>query len=167
MQKKCGTWQFCVDYRKLNSITHKDAFPLPRIEDSLTSLTQAEWYSTLDFASGYWQVGVEESDKEKTVFTTPFGLFEFARMPFGLCNAPATFQRLMQRCLGKQLAESVLVYLDDVIVYSKNFTEHLDHLETVFQALGHYGLKPRPEKCWLFQKQVKFMGHIVSKRSFT
>ncbi|RVE56965.1 hypothetical protein OJAV_G00211450, partial [Oryzias javanicus] len=95
-----------VYYRKLNRVTHKDAFPLPRIEDSLTTLTQAEWYSTLDLASGYWQVEVEEKDREKTAFTTPFGLFEFERMPFGLCNAPATFQRLMQRCLGDQLIDS-------------------------------------------------------------
>ena len=164
VQKKCGAWRFCVDYRKLNNITHKDAFPLPRIEDSLTSLNQAEWYSTLDLASGYWQVEVEESDKEKTAFTTPFGLFEFERMPFGLCNAPATFQRLMQRCLGEQLTESALVYLDDVIVFSKNFSDHLDHLESVFQALGRYGLKLRPEKCHLFQKQVKFLGHVVGSQ---
>lgn len=92
VQKKCGAWRFCVDYRKLNNITHKDAFPLPRIEDSLTSLKQAEWYSNLDQASGYWQVEVEDSNREKTAFTTPFGLFEFERMPFGRCNAPATFQ---------------------------------------------------------------------------
>ncbi|KAG1949143.1 hypothetical protein F2P79_011956 [Pimephales promelas] len=98
-KKKDGSWRFCVDYRKLNAITHKDSFPLPRIEESLTSLTKCEWYSTLDLASGYWQVEVAPEDQEKTAFTTPFGLYHFERMPFGLCNAPATFQRLMQRCL--------------------------------------------------------------------
>ncbi len=87
VRKKTGAWRFCVDYRRLNQVTKKDAFPLPRIEDSLTSLTQAAWYSTLDLASGYWQVQVEEGDREKTAFTTPFGLFEWDRMPFGLCNA--------------------------------------------------------------------------------
>ncbi|KAK7925039.1 hypothetical protein WMY93_007349 [Mugilogobius chulae] len=158
---------FCVDYRKLNSVTHKDAYPLPRIEDSLTSLTKAEWYSTLDLASGYWQVEVEERDREKTAFTTPFGLFEFERMPFGLCNAPATFQRLMQRCLGEQLAESAMVYLDDVIVYSASFTDHLHHLETIFQSLYHYGLKLQPEKCQFLKRQVKFLGHVVCSQGIS
>lgn len=164
VQKKCGAWRFCVDYRKLNSVTHKDAFPLPRIEDSLTNLSAAEWYSTLDLASGYWQVEVDEPDREKTAFTTPFGLFEFERMPFGLTNGPATFQRLMQRCLGSQLTDSALVYLDDVILYSRDFNTHLQDLERVFQAMGQYGLKLRLDKCHLFRKQVKFLGHLVSGR---
>lgn len=102
-------------------MTHKDAFPLPRIEDSLTSLTRAEWYTTFDLASGYWRVELEEGDEEKTAFTTPLGLFQFERVPLGLCNAPATFQRLMQRCLGNQLTESALVYLDDVVIFSPRF----------------------------------------------
>ncbi len=151
-----------MDYRRLNQLTKKDAFPLPRIEDSLTSLTQAAWYSTLDLASGYWQVQVEEGDREKTAFTTPFGLFEWDRMPFGLCNAPATFQRLMQRCLGSQLVDTTLVYLDDVIVYSPDFESHLQHLEQVFRAMEKYGLKLQPDKCQLFRKEVKFLGHCVS-----
>uniref|UniRef100_A0A8C1WKU1 Gypsy retrotransposon integrase-like protein 1 n=1 Tax=Cyprinus carpio TaxID=7962 RepID=A0A8C1WKU1_CYPCA len=162
VQKKNGAWRFCVDYRKLNQVTKKDAFPLPRIEDSLASLTRSAWYSTLDLASGYWQVRVEEADREKTAFTTPFGLFEWDRMPFGLCNAPATFQRLMQRCLGGRLMESTLVYLDDVIVYSPDFESHLQHLEEVFQAMERYGLKLQPDKCHLLRREVKFLGHCVS-----
>lgn len=162
VQKKTGAWRFCVDYRKLNSVTKKDAFPLPRIEDSLTSLTQAAWYSTLDLASGYWQVQMDDRDREKTAFTTPFGLFEWDRMPFGLCNAPATFQRLMQRCLGGQLVDSTLVYLDDIIVFSPDFQTHLHHLENVFRTMERYGLKLRPDKCQLFQKEVQFLGHRVS-----
>ncbi|KAG1925888.1 hypothetical protein F2P79_025232 [Pimephales promelas] len=163
VQKKTGAWRFCVDYRKLNSVTKKDAFPLPRIEDSLTSLTQAAWYSTLDLASGYWQVQVDDRDREKTAFTTPFGLFEWDRMPFSLCNAPATFQRLMQRCLGGQLVDSTLVYLDDVIVFSPDFHTHMHHLEGVFRAMEKYGLKLRPEKCQLLRKEVQFLGHRVKK----
>lgn len=163
-KKKDGSWRFCVDYRKLNAITHKDSFPLPRIEESLTSLTKCEWYSTLDLASGYWQVEVAPEDQEKTAFTTPFGLYHFERIPFGLCNAPATFQRQMQRCLGAQVYDHLLIYLDDVIVYSPNFTAHLQHLEKVFTCLQEHGLKLQPQKCHLFQREVTYLGHIVSSQ---
>lgn len=134
-----------MDYRKLNAVTHKDAFPLRRIEETLTNLTCARWFSTLDLASGYWQVGMDPCDREKTAFTTPLGLYEFECMPFGLCNAPATFQRLMQQCLSGHLAESLLVYLDDIIIYSPDLSSHLQHLETVFQRLMQHGLKLRPD----------------------
>lgn len=163
VKKKDGTWRFCVDYRRLNAVTHKDAFPLPRIEESLTSLKGAAWYSTLDLASGYWQVRVNPEDKEKTAFTTPIGLFEFSRMPFGLCNAPATFQRLMQKCLGDKVNDFLLIYLDDVIVYSPDFDCHLQHLEQVFQRLAKYGLKLQPQKCKFLQKEVIYLGHVVSE----
>lgn len=163
VRKKDSSWRFCVDYRKLNAVTHKDAYPLPRIEESLTCLQRAAWYSTLDLASGYWQVEVDPKDREKTAFTTPMGLYEFDRMPFGLCNAPATFQRLMQRCLGGMLHESLLIYLDDVIVYSPDFQTHLQDLEAVFQRLLEMGLKLQPKKCRFFQKEVTYLGHVVSQ----
>ncbi|KAK7938602.1 hypothetical protein WMY93_001928 [Mugilogobius chulae] len=163
VRKKDGSWRFCVDYRKLNSVTHKDAFPLPRIEETLTNLSQSEWFSTLDLASGYWQVEMHPSDREKTAFTTPLGLYEFERMPFGLCNAPATFQRLMQQCLNGQIAESLLVYLDDIIIYSANFSSHLQHLDQVFERLWRHGLKLRPDKCKLLQPEVTFLGHVVDR----
>lgn len=117
---KDGSLRFCVDYRLLNSKTQRDAFPLPRIEESLDALSGARWFSTLDLASGYNQVPVTEQDKPKTAFCTPFGLFEFNRMPFGLCNALGTFQRLMQRMFGDEQGQSLLLYLDDVIVFSSS-----------------------------------------------
>ena len=162
VKKKDGSWRFCVDYRKLNALTHKDAYPLPRIE-SLTGLKAAKWYSTLDLASGYWQVEMEPSDREKTAFTTPFGLYEFERMPFGLCNATATFQRLMQRCLGNLVNDSLLIYLDDIVVFSLDFNSHVQHLEEVFQRLHQHGLKLQPKKCHLFQREVMYLGHVISE----
>ncbi|KAJ7985934.1 hypothetical protein DPEC_G00345610 [Dallia pectoralis] len=166
VKKKDNSWRFCVDYRKLNAVTHKDAFPLPRIEESLTNLKGAAWYSTLDLASGYWQVEVDPKDQEKTAFTTPVGLFQFNRMPFGLCNAPATFQRLMQRCLGGLVNDFLLIYLDDIIVFSPCFDSHLDHLRQVFGKLHQQGLKLQPLKCCLFRKEVLYLGHRVSQQGY-
>ncbi|KAG1933728.1 interleukin-1 receptor accessory protein-like 1-A [Pimephales promelas] len=164
VKKKDGSWRFCVDYRKLNAVTHKDAYPLPRIEESLTGLKRAQWYSTLDLASGYWQVEMDPQDRQKTAFTTPMGLYEFDRMPFGLCNAPATFQRLMQRCLGSMVHDFLLIYLDDVVVFSPDFDSHLHHLEQVFWRLHEHGLKLQPRKCKLFQQQVTYLGHVISNQ---
>lgn len=164
VKKKDGSWRFCVDYRRLNALTHKDAYPLPRIEESLTGLKAAKWYSTLDLASGYWQVEMDPTDREKTAFTTPFGLYEFERMPFGLCNVPATFQRLMQRCLGNMVNEFLLIYLDDVVVFSPDFSSHVRHLEEVFQRLHQHGLKLQPKKCRLFQREVTYLGHVISEK---
>lgn len=162
VRKKDGSWRFCVDYRKLNSLTHKDAFPLPRNEETLTSLTEASWFTTLDLASGNWQVEVDPHDRPKTAFTTPLGLYEFQHIPFGLCNAPATFQWLMQQCLNGQIADSVLVYLDDIICCSPDFSTHLQHLECVLRQLHSHGLKLRGDKCQLLQWEVKFLGHVVT-----
>ena len=122
----------CVDYRRLNNVTRKDAFPLPRIDDTLSG---AQWFSTLDLISGYWQVEVAESDRAKTAFTTQEGLFEFKVMPFGLCNAPATFQRLMNLVLARVEWSQCLIYLDDIIVIGRSFDEHLSNLAVVLQKL--------------------------------
>ena len=107
---------------------------------------------------------MDPRDKEKTAFTIPMGLIKFERMPFGLCNAPTTFQRLMQRCLGGQVHDYLLIYLDDVIVYSADFDLHLKHLEQVFQKLQGHGLKLNPQKCRLFQRSVRYLGHVVSQQ---
>lgn len=163
VRKKDGSIRFCVDYRQLNHVTRKDSYPLPRVEEALASLKKARWYSTLDLASGYWQVKVDDQDKEKTAFTTPMGLFEFQRMPFGLCNGPATFQRLMESCLGEQNYQSLLIYLDDVIVFAADFETHLDRLDFVFSRLSAQGLKLRPDKCKLLRSSVHYLGHIVSE----
>lgn len=151
-----------MDYRKLNAVTHKDAYPLPRIEESLTALKTATYFSTLDLTSGYWQILMAPEDREKTAFTTPMGLFEFDRMPFGLCNAPATFQRVMEHCLGHRNFEMVLLYLDDVIIFSRTYEEHLEHLEEVFTQLVRAGLKLKPSKCHLLKPKVQYLGHVVS-----
>lgn len=162
VRKPDGSWRFCIDYRKLNAITHRDAYPLPRIDSTLDSLHGATYFTTLDLTSGYWQVAVAEEDREKTAFSTPRGHFEFNVMPFGLTNAPATFQRLMECVLAGLSGEECLTYLDDVIVFSKTFEEHLERLARVFSALQKAHLKLKLSKCHFAQREVKYLGHIVS-----
>ena len=152
----------CVDYRGLNARTVKDAYPLPRIDESLDAISGASLFSTMDLQSAYYQIEVAEEDKAKTAFTTPVGLFEFNRMAFGLCNAPATYQRLMQDMFRDELFRVLIVYLDDILVYSKTVDEHIERLEMVFQKLQQHGLRLELRKCAFFQKKVKFLGHEIS-----
>ena len=163
IRKPNGKIRFCIDFRKLNSRTKKDAYALPRISEMFDSLHGAKWFSCLDIKSAYWQVEVEEEDKEKTAFTVgSLGFYECNRMPFGLSNAPATFQRLMENCFGDMNMQSRLIYLDDIIVFSRTFEEHVQRLSMVFERLIEAGLKLSPEKCKLFQHKIKYLGHIVS-----
>ena len=164
VKKKDGTMRFCVDYRKLNAVTEKDAMPLPRIDDTLESLNGARYFSTLDLKSGYWQVPIREEDKKKTAFCTSSGrLYEFNRLPFRLCNAPATFSRLMDHVLTGLSWEICLYYLDDIIVFSASWEDHLQRLEQVFERLMEAGLTLGASKCKLAARKVEFLGHVVSE----
>ena len=136
MTKKDGSTRFCVDYRILNALTTKDAYPLPRIDDSLRLLGNQQWFSTMDLASGYWQVAMSPDVKRKAAFVTNEGLFQFRVMPFGLCNVPSTFERLMDRVLCGMRWSRCLVYLDDVISFRGTITEALVRLEEVLSRLS-------------------------------
>ena len=162
-KKKDGSLRFCIDYRKLNEATLKDAYPLPRIEDNLDTLGGSTWFSTLDLISGFWQVDMDEESRAKTAFTVGRGgLYQFRRMPFGLCNAPATFQRLMEKVLAGLQWEIAVLYIDDIVVFGSSIPEHLARLEILFDRLRKAGLKLKPSKCALLQRKVEFLGHIVS-----
>ena len=163
VRKKNGKLRFCIDLRKLNSKTLKDSYALPRIEQTLESLAGSKIFSTLDLTSGYWHVEMAEECKPYTAFTCgPLGFFECETMPFGATNAPATFQRLMEDCLGDLNLNWCIVYLDDVIVYSQTPEEHLERLEAVFKKLSAYGLKLKPSKCTFFQEEITYLGHLIT-----
>ena len=164
VRKKDGSLRFCIDLRKLNERTIKDAYSLPRIEESLDCLNGAQIFSSVDLKSGYWQVELTEESKALTAFTVgPLEFYECVRMPFGLTNTPATFQRLMESCLGEMHLNWCIIYLDDVIVFSKTPVEHLIRLKGVFQKMREAGLKLKPSKCEFFKDRVAYLGHIVSK----
>ena len=164
MVKKDGTLRFCIDFRKLNDVTVKDAHPLPRIDDTLEALKGAKMFSTLDLKSGYWQVPIKEGLKSKTVFRTSSGqLFEFNRLPFRLCNAPATFSRLMDNVLSGLSWEVCLYCLDDIIVFSRDWEEHLQRLQMVLSRLREASLRLGHKKCTLAQSSVTFWRHLVSE----
>ena len=162
VRKKDQTLQFCVDYRQLNSITRKDVFPLPQIDDLLDQLHGKQIFTTLDAKSGYWQIKMEEHSKQKTAFVTFEGLYEFNVMPHGLCNGPATFQRLLQRILAGT-SSFCNVYVDDILIFSNSVSEHVEHLKQVFDRLRRAGLMLHPQKCTLAKREVNYLGHVVSK----
>lgn len=163
VRKKNGDVRLCIDYRKLNLQTIKDAYALPNLEETFSALTGSKWFSVLDLKSGYYQIEVEEADKPKTAFVCPLGFWEFNRMPQGITNAPSTFQRLMERCMGDINLKEVLVFLDDLIVFSETLEQHETRLLNVLNRLKEYGLKLSIEKCKFFQTSVRYLGHIVSQ----
>ena len=164
VKKSDGTLRFCIDYRQLNNLTVKDSYPLPRIDTCFDALGGARYFSRLDLRQGYWQVKNDPETADKTTFITRKGAFKFKVLPFGLSNAPAVFQRLMNLVMQGLTWEACLVFLDDIIVLSSTFEQHLERLEAVFQRLRWANLKLKPSKCKLFQLKVKFLGSLVSER---
>jgi hypothetical protein len=162
VKKKDGTMRFCVDYRKLNDRTVKDSYPLPRLDGCLESLGGNRIFSTLDLRAGYWQTELDPSDAEKTAFITRSGQYKFTVLSMGLMNAPSQFQRLMDLVLAGLLWDVCLAYLDDVIVFSRDFDQHLERLAAVLDRLVKANLKLKPSKCQLFQQEVRFLGHVIS-----
>ena len=166
VRKKDGTLRFCIDFRKLNSRTKKDSFPLLHMQETMESMVGAQFFSSMDLKSGFWQVRMSEKSRQYTAFTVgSLGMYEFLQMPYRLCNAPAMFQRLMQNCLGELNLTYALVYLDDVIVYSKMEEDHLHWLQAVFECFHEHGLKLKPSKCSFLRKQIMFLGHEISADS--
>lgn len=155
-------WRVVIDYRKLNDITIGDSYPLPNITDILDKLGHSTYFTTLDLASGFHQIELDHKDIPKTAFNTPFGHYEFLRMPFGLKNAPATFQRAMDSVLYGLQGERCFVYLDDIVVFASSLQEHEQKLSEVFERLQAHGLKVQPDKCEFLRKEVAYLGHIIS-----
>ena len=159
VDKKDGSKRFCVDYRKINAITTTDAHPLPRIDELLEQFRTAKWFSSMDLASGYWQIEMKEEDKQKTAFTCSYGLYQFNVMPFGLKNAPPTFQRLMNELFRDYLDEFVVIYIDDILVFSKTFEDHMKHLEIVFKILKDANLMIKLKKCKFCEPNIEFLPY--------
>ncbi|EZG42978.1 putative retrotransposon protein [Gregarina niphandrodes] len=160
---KTGEWRFCIDYRPLNKITLKDEFPLPRIDDLLRTVRGSKWFIALDMRAGYWQVATETKDIPKTAFKTPNGLFEFTVMPFGLVNAPATFQRMVEQLFGDLCWDGVLVYLDDIFIHAPELERVLQLLTIVLSRLQRAGLRLRLSKCSFLPTQIEYLGHVIQE----
>ena len=163
VRKKDGALRFCIDFRCLNAKTKKDSHPLPCGPETMESLVGARYFSTVDLKSGFWQIKMAEESCQYTAFTVgSLGIYEFLRMPYGLCNAPATFQHLMQNCLGELNLQYALIYLDDVIVYSRTPEDHLKQLQAVLDRFALNGLKLKPSKCHFFKESLTYLGHEIS-----
>lgn len=165
-KKKSGEMRFCVDYRALNKVTKPKFFPLPRLEDVFDALgrSEAQIFSSLDLLSGYWQCNLDPSTAHKAAFVTPSGVYQWKRLPFGLAAAPSSFQHLLTQVLKHLNYQIALVYVDDILVFSKTFEDHLKHLQLVFDRLQTAGLTLKPSKCQFALKEVIYLGHKISKK---
>ena len=162
MKKKNGSLRLCIDYRQLNRVTIRNQYPLPRIDELFDQLQGSRVYSKIDLRSGYHQLRVQESDVPKTAFRTRYGHYEFLVMPFGLTNASTTFMDLMNRVFQPYLDRFVIVFIDDILVYSSSLEEHLEHLRIVFQTLRERQLYAKLSKCQFWLDRVTFLGHVIS-----
>ncbi|KAJ8385356.1 hypothetical protein AAFF_G00189770 [Aldrovandia affinis] len=162
VKKKDDSWRFCMDYQRLNAVTRKDSYPLPRIDNVFDCISGSKWFSSLDLRSGYWQVELAPDARHKTTFTIGQGLWQFCVMPFRLCNTPVTFERLMERVLSQVPKRHCIVYLDDLLVHTSDFEGAPCHLRKVFAAIHQAGLRLNPKKCQLFRRETAFLGHVVS-----
>ena len=165
VRKKDGTLQFCIDFRQLNARMKKDSYLIPRGPETMESLVGTRYLSTMDLKSGFWQVKMSEESHQYTAFTVgSMGMYKFLRMPYGLCNAPATFQHLMQNCLRQLNLQFALIYLDDVIIYSRTQEDHLTRLKAVLDHFAHHRLKLKPSKCHFFKENITYLGHKISAK---
>lgn len=155
-------WRIVIDYRKLNEITVDDKFPIPNIDNILDKLGRAQYFSTIDLAKGFHQILLKEEDRSKTAFSTPYGHYEYVRMPLGLKNAPATFQRLINYVLRDLINKICVVYLDDILVFSTSLQEHVSNIERVFRKLREANLRIQINKCKFFAKETLYLGHILT-----
>jgi hypothetical protein len=163
VQKKDGTLRMVVNYRALNKQTIKNRYPLPRIDDLFDQLAGAQIFSSLDLAQGYHQILISDEDAPKTAFRTPFGHYQFKVLSFGLTNAPETFQGVMNQIFHKYLGKFVLVYLDDILVFSKNEEEHIVHMSKVLKILRKHWLYAKLSKCHFAKDELHYLGHVVGK----
>ena len=164
VQKRDGTTRFAIDYRALNDVTRKDSYPIPEMKDILDKLHGSEYFSTLDGASAYWSIPIAEKDIEKMAFVSPRGEFEFCVMPFGLCNAPSSYQRVIDTVLKN--APHSLPYIDDTLTFSISFKDHLEHLREVLNCYREANLQLRRDRCYFGYTEIEFLGHTLSSLGY-